>query len=404
MFSTSSAGNYRALLADHVVARTFGLALVGRLGYAVFPLSFLFTIRQATGSFAVAATGMAVFGVTALAMPLQARLADRHGQRRVLPLYGAAFVAALGALVVLAQSAGGQPVWWWVLSAALGVSAPALGPSMRAHWRRFTAEGPARTAAYSLDAVCEEVLYLVGPILAAAVLASGPAWRGLALAGLLVSIGIAGLAFSPVAADPEVVGRQAAPAPGHRVGALSPGLARLLAVMALFGATTALLFTGVAARADAVGHPEWAGYVETGLGLASVAGGLAWGRREHRRRWPAQLAALFALIAAAVVLAAAQSSWWVLGAALLGAGVATSPIYATAYLAADAETPPHRRTEVSTWVSTVTNLGNSAGTAAAGLAAAQWDADAPLWLAAGPAAAAAIALALWAARARARAA
>lgn len=71
---TTRAGSYRTLLAYPVVARTFALALVGRLGYAVLPLplTFLFTVRQTTGSFAGAATAMAVFGSTTIVLPLQA--------------------------------------------------------------------------------------------------------------------------------------------------------------------------------------------------------------------------------------------------------------------------------------------------------------------------------------------
>lgn len=51
---TTRTGSYRTLLAYPVVGRTFALALVGRLGYAVLalPLTFLFTVRQTTGSFA----------------------------------------------------------------------------------------------------------------------------------------------------------------------------------------------------------------------------------------------------------------------------------------------------------------------------------------------------------------
>lgn len=74
MSGTTRAGSYRTLLADPVVARPFALALVGWLGYAVLPflLTFLVTVRQTTGSFAAAATAMAVFGSITIVMPLQA--------------------------------------------------------------------------------------------------------------------------------------------------------------------------------------------------------------------------------------------------------------------------------------------------------------------------------------------
>ncbi len=106
MSGTAVAGSYRTLIAKPVVARTFVLALVGRLGYAVLPLTFLFTVRQSTDSFATAAAAMAVFGSTTLVMPVQARLADRHGQRVVLTCVAAGFVLVLGAGLGALAAAG----------------------------------------------------------------------------------------------------------------------------------------------------------------------------------------------------------------------------------------------------------------------------------------------------------
>ena len=49
------------------------------------------------------------------------------------------------------------------------------------------------------------------------------------------------------------------------------------------------------------------------------------------------------------------------------AGVAVAPLFVVSYLAADNVTPPHQRTEASTWINTANNLGSSAGSALAGL-------------------------------------
>lgn len=403
MSGTAVAGSYRTLLADPVVARTFVLALVGRLGHAVLPLTFLFTVRQSTDSFATAAAAMAVFGSTTLVMPVQARLADRHGQRVVLTCVAAGFVLVLGAAALVARGSGGAPAAAWLaISVLLGLTAPALGPSMRAQWRWFVPEGPARVKAYSLDAVCEETLYLVGPVVAAAVLARGPAWHGLVLVAGLIAVA-AGLVRSPAATVTAAVaaaaprrandlggtGNSPAPsdapasggaaAPGRRGSPLGlAGMRRLLALMAGFGCASALMYTGVAARADAAGHPGWAGYVEAVVGAASVTGGLAWGARRHRRAWPAQLAGTLGLLGISLCVASAMTSWWLLGVVLVGAGLAVSPSYTVAFVAADAETPPHLRTEASTWVSTITNLGSSGGTALAGVVVGAWGAGAPL--------------------------
>ena len=95
MSGTTGAGSYRVLLADRIVRRAFVLAAIGRFGYALLPLCLLFTIAQSTHTFAVAATATALFGIGGLVMPVQSRLLDRHGQRRVLHIAGAGFVAGL---------------------------------------------------------------------------------------------------------------------------------------------------------------------------------------------------------------------------------------------------------------------------------------------------------------------
>ena len=103
MSDASASGTYRVLLRDRRLAAMFAQALIGRFGYAVLPLSLLFTIAQSSGSFALAATSSAVFGFACLSMPLQSRLLDRFGQRRILPISVGLFTAFLTAVVALAM-------------------------------------------------------------------------------------------------------------------------------------------------------------------------------------------------------------------------------------------------------------------------------------------------------------
>ena len=187
MLSASGAESYRSLFRSRVVARTFALAMLGRFGYAVLSLVLLFTIAQSSGSFVTAATASAVFGLTGLVMPVQARLIDRFTQRRVLPVVGAIFVAVLSAMAVCGAAGVSSMATWSLLCLLAGGSAPSLGPSMRAQWRIFET-GQRRTTAYSLDAVAEEVAFLSGPVVAAVILATGPAWRGLILVASLVAV------------------------------------------------------------------------------------------------------------------------------------------------------------------------------------------------------------------------
>lgn len=62
MTGTSGVGSYRQLLASSTTRRTYVLSSLGRSAYAMLPLLFLFTVRQASGSFAVAATAGLLHG------------------------------------------------------------------------------------------------------------------------------------------------------------------------------------------------------------------------------------------------------------------------------------------------------------------------------------------------------
>lgn len=347
-----------SLFARPAVRRTFACALVGRAAYGVLPLSFLFTVRQATGSFPAATVAAAVLGLATLTLPLQARALDRWGQRTVLPLLTSTWVALLATATLLAAAGVSAPAVWAALAVPLGSLAPALGPSMRAQWRWFTDGTELRRSAYAVDSVAEESLYLLGPLVAALVLAAGPARWGLVLVAGLAVVGTLGLVASPAA-------RARAETPGPLLGlgpVRRPGVPRLLASMACFGAGTALVYTGVAAEADRLGHPGWAGVVEAGIAAGSVTGGLLWARR--RRPLPGVPVLLTAL--AALVLAAAALPFAAAGVALALGGIAFAPTFVSAYQAADALTPADEHTEASTLVNTAGNLATAIGTAAAG--------------------------------------
>ena len=367
MSGVAAAGSVRILLAGPAVARTFGFALVGRLAYGVLPLCFLFTARQATGSFALAATSTAVLGLSTLAMPIQARLVDRFGQRRVLPFYTALFVAFLLTTATLAQGSPSEAVWLG-FTLALGLSAPALGPAMRAQWREITADGPARRRAYSIDSIGEESLYLVGPLVAGVVLAVGPPWVGLLLASLLVSCGATALVVSPY--QPPPVGSSGPSSRRssrrRRTPVVRPLLA-LLVVLALYGAGGAAAFVGIAGLADRMGNPAVAAPVEAAMAAGAVVGGLLWARHGSGTPSGPVLAAILTVLAVGQGLTAAVTPELVAMGAMLALGaLATSPAFVVAFSLADSIVAAPRRTEASTWVTVSANLGNSVGTAGAG--------------------------------------
>lgn len=368
MSSTPGAGSYRAVLTIRYAAATFGAALVGRLSYGLLPLALMFTVQHATRSFTTAGAVLAGYGLTSLLLPLKSRIVDRYGQFRVLPVLAAGSAGALAATAGLAWSGVHQAAVFLPLGALAGVFAPPLGPAMRATWRTLT-EGTGQTArAYSLDSVCEEALYLAGPLLVGLILRAGSApvallaTAALLLAGTLAMVGTPPSRHTGARADPRP------PAGRFGVGPLrSAGFRSVVLTVLVAAVGTSVATTCIAARSQQHGMPAAAGYIEAALAAGSVLGGLAWGRLRHRRGPSAQLAGLAAVLAAGVALAAPAGDLVLLAAVMAVTGLAVAPLFVVAYLASDTLAPARHRTEASTWVNTGNNVGTAAGASLAGV-------------------------------------
>jgi MFS family permease len=415
-------GSYRAVFRLPFALRTFVPALAGRLAYGVFPLATLFTVQQATGSYATAGAAVAAFGLASITLPAKARLADRFGQRATLPPMAVLCAAALTAAAFVTDG-----VTLVALIGAAGLAAPPLGPAMRSTWRQLTAGTDLKERAYAVDAIAEESLYLLGPLLAGLLVAVRPAAESLLLTAFLLVAGTAGMVAAPPAGHREPAAppprhnesatrRQRRAAPPHRrnksatrrerraagarlfgAGPLrSPALRGLLAVMLVVAAGVSAAFPGLVAAAQAAGEPGAAGLLEAALAVGSVLGGLLWARRFHTRRRSVHLALLTAVLAAGLTGAATTSALLppgaalsltgtaltgtaltgtalaltglaLVGMALILTGTALAPLYVVAYLAADDYAEPARRTEASTWINVAANAGTATGTALAGV-------------------------------------
>ncbi|HZX04212.1 MFS transporter [Kribbella sp.] len=358
MSGTTRAGSYRDVLLLPSALRTFVPALLGRLSYGLLPLSLLITVRQSTGSFAVAGATTAVFGVTSLSMPYKARLVDRYSQRRVLPFLAAG--ASAGLLVISGTSSA---VVLLLLVGVTGLLAPPLGPSMRSNWRLLTDGLPLKERAYALDAVAEECLFLGGPLIAGTLIGAFAAPVALRCSAGLMLVGTLAMVTSPVTTH------TATPATSrHPLGPLVlPGLRRILLVIMVAAAGLSTAYLCVAAVAQQAGRPGAAGYVEAAIAGGSVLGGMLWACRTHTRPWPLHLAGLIAVLATGLVTASFVPGLVLLGIVLGLTGVAVAPLFVVSYLAADQVTPAHQHTEASTWINTTNNLGTAAGAATAGL-------------------------------------
>ena len=361
---------YRAVLRTPYACGAFVASLAGRLCYGIVSLSLLLTLTAGGRGYGFAGLVMALFGAAVvLASPVRAWLVDRYGPRRALPPMAAGFAALLAAIAVTPARGGAGEAAVAVLTAAAGACAPPLGVVMRTVWSALVDDRGLLQAAYSLDGVAEELLYVAGPVITGVItVAAEPA------AGLLVAAGLAVGGTGLFLRSPALGRQQAAasgapprtPGPGPR----DAGPGKAILAVALAAGSIGLCLGGlglvIVAFSQARHDPAAVAWIEAALSAGSALGGLGYGAVAWRASAWHRLVLLAAGLAV-VLLPAALSPDLVVLALLVGvAGVLVSPALSTAYVLADALAPPRARNRAGNWVSSGFNAGGSAGSVLSG--------------------------------------
>ncbi|WP_219420126.1 MFS transporter, partial [Pseudonocardia nigra] len=178
MSSSASLVDYRAALTTPGAPVPVLASAVGRLPIAMLPLALLLYVQQVSGSFAAAGLVSAgtMVGVAAGSVT-QGRIMDRLGPTRPLLLVVGLFALAVTALVTAVETRQPLPVLV-AFATVSGLVRPALEGASRSLWSGLVPPGPVRSAAYSYEAISLEVFFILGPAIAAFLVAAAP-WPGL---------------------------------------------------------------------------------------------------------------------------------------------------------------------------------------------------------------------------------
>lgn len=341
--------------------------LVSRLPLSMSSLGIVLLVRENGGSYAAAGLlAAAHVGAAAVAAPLQGRLADRWGQRVVLVVVGAAYglgmVATIAAISELAGGGEVPPPWPHLAAAAAGLFVPQTGSFVRARWTHALRDRrPLLTTAFAIEAVLDEVVFVVGPVLVTFLTLQVLDVAGLATATAAAVLGSWALAAQTGSEPPREVVRAARREPmGWPV--LAPVLVAAVGIGTLFGSAEVIVvaFTeqdGVPGAAGAV-LAVWAG----GSLLAGVVVGALPAPRDPVRRLRWSVLVLGALFAPLLV---APGTVW-LTAGMFLAGVMISPTMISATSVIELHVPRSRLTEALTWTTTGLAVGVAPGAALAG--------------------------------------
>jgi MFS family permease len=340
---------------------------LARLPVAMISLATLLYVQRMTGSFAVA--GLVSAGLlagSALGMVAQGRLMDRVGPTRPLLVAAAVFSVATAGLITAVQTDG--PLVLLVAVALLsGLVQPGTPAASRALWGRLVPAGPLRDAAYSYEAISLEVFFILGPALAAFLVATPWPGTGLVVAVIAMVVGTVGFALSR-----PVRTQKAAPDELSLglLGALARKGMRTVALAALgCSLVVGSVEVGVPAVATAAGSQALGGVLLSAWSVTSVLAGIVYSMRPWPRplhlRVPVLLA-VFAVLVSAMALTGPLDSLLVLVVVMLAAGALITPQLTANSLAVQVVAPVGTATEGFGWVVTASLLGLAAGQSLAG--------------------------------------
>ena len=354
---------YLRILRTPGVARVVAATVIGRLPIGISSLAILLFVRETTGSFASAGlcAGALALG-SAAGAPLQGRLVDRRGQSGLLPL-AAAHAAGLVAIWVLgAAEAPTAPLA--LVSLLSGAALPPLTSVLRSRWP-YLLDAELVPGAYAFDSVLVEFIFVTGPLVTTAVVATvGPEYALAVSAACVLSGTVTMLAELRDKPGPE---RSGATERALGLGALAaPGLRTLVVASLPVGFALGTLEVVLPAFSEDEGSKVLAGVLLAIWSAASGAGGLLYGTRVFQLPLSEVHLRLALVLPLACGVLFAATSPLTMGLLVIVAGAPIAPLIASRNQLVERVAPKGTTTEAFTWPLTALVAGVSLGAASAG--------------------------------------
>lgn len=354
---------YRAVLADPA-ARAFSLAgLLARLPISMTGIGIVLLVSLSTGSFGLAGLVTAVATLTgAVSAPLWGRIIDRTGQAPVLVVAALVWVVAQGLLV--AAVLGSWPLPVTLLAAAgVGLGFSSAGGAVRARWNHRLQGSPLLDTAFAVEAVLDEVVFIVGPVLVTFLATAVHPAVALGVGAVVGLVGALALALQRGTEPPRRPPQAGSPVAGRIApGALVPVVLASVALGAVFGGMEVV----VVAFATEAGVLPYAGAILMAWAAGSLVAGVVTGTVVWRR----SPALRFRVGALCLAVSLVPLPWvrepLLVAALLVVGGMAIAPTLIAAVAVTQAAVPQNRLTEALGWTSTGLAGGLAAGAAGLG--------------------------------------
>lgn len=368
---------YRRVLAVPGALAFSSTGVVARLPISMVSLGIVLLVAARTGSYQLAGAVAAAYlvGNAGFAV-MQGRLADRLGQSRVLPWTILVFTGAM-LLLMAAVEAGWPNPLPHAFAVVAGAALPQIGSCIRARWSHVVPDKRTLQTAFALEAVADEAVFMLGPVLVT-VLAT--AVHPLAGLGTAVAAGLLGtLALTAQrSTEPPAHPRRHGDSPHQPMGW------PVLGPLVLTGAMLGVLFGGsevaTVALAEELGATASAGPVLAVFALGSLLAGVVSGIVQWKSSNAARFRVFMVVLALAVVPLPFVGSMLLLGVVLFVAGFGVSPTLIASVAWIEETVPAGRLTEGIAIMTTGMYVGLAPGAAVVGAVIDRHGASASFWV------------------------
>jgi MFS family permease len=369
---------YRAAFALPGAAQFSAAGFLSRFAIAVYPIGIVLIISGRTGAygFAGVVSGCYVIG-GAFGNPVGGVLVDKLGQHRVLHQFLIAHLIAAGVFAALITVRA--PLWTLLAPAVLmGVTLLNVGALVRARWSHgWPGEASERSTAYSVESTVDELVFVLGPLVATVLATHSHPLVTLGLALLLIGSGTLWLAAQR-ATEPAV--RVRAAGERHDFALRYRGMLLITWSMVFMGAVFGSAEVTMVAFCGQHGQRGSAGWVVASFAGGSALAGMFYGARHWRtpllRRFVV-CALVFGLLPV-LYLSATSVPMLAICTAVVGLGAA--PTLIGGFGLVDSIVPSGSLTEGLTWIGTGLSVGYGFGAALVGAIADRHGARVAFWV------------------------
>mgnify|MGYP000178576092 CR=1 FL=1 len=160
--------SYRGIFAIKGAVNFSIAGFVARMHLSMDRLALMLIIIHETKSYALAGLMVALASlIITLSQPYWSRAADKYGQSRVLYLNTIFRLIGFTFFILLVNLH--SPVWtWFIAIVAAEINTVSVGGLVRRRWINLLPDPKLKTAAYSFEALADEIVFVIGPIITVA--------------------------------------------------------------------------------------------------------------------------------------------------------------------------------------------------------------------------------------------